>query len=81
MTDRAALVFLLDVDNTLFDNDRFATELSAHLDRCSGTAERARYWSLYAQPVPAPVPPDLCIARIGDLIDVDPGAFQNAGHR
>jgi hypothetical protein len=81
MTDRAVLVFLLDADNTLFDNDRFATDPSAHLDRCSGTAERERYWSLYAQPLQLPVPPDLRIARIGDLIDVDPGASQNAGHR
>jgi len=49
MTDRAALVFLLDVDNTLFDNDRFATDLSAHLEQVFGATERERYWSLYAQ--------------------------------
>ena len=49
MTDRAALVFLLDVDNTLFDNDRFATDLSAHLEQAFGATERERYWSLYAQ--------------------------------
>ena len=42
------LVFLLDVDNTLFDNDRFAADLSARLEQDFGAAERDRYWSLYA---------------------------------
>ena len=43
------VVFLLDVDNTLLDNDRFAAELSAHLEQDFGSAERDRYWALYAQ--------------------------------
>jgi FMN phosphatase YigB (HAD superfamily) len=44
----AAMVFLLDVDNTLLDNDRFAADLSAHLDAAFGVAERNRYWNLFA---------------------------------
>jgi len=39
--------FLVDVDNTLFDNDRFAVELSAHLEKSFNVAERERYWSLH----------------------------------
>lgn len=42
------LVFLLDVDNTLLDNDRFAADLTAQLDRDFGKEERERYWSIYA---------------------------------
>ncbi|MGV8960148.1 MAG: HAD family hydrolase [Stenotrophomonas sp.] len=41
-------VFLIDVDNTLLDNDRFAADLGAQLDRAVGHAQRERYWSLYA---------------------------------
>ena len=40
-------VFLLDVDNTLFDNDGFAADLSAQLEHCFGPAGRTRYWSIY----------------------------------
>lgn len=42
------VVFLLDVDNTLLDNDRFAADLTARLDHDFGKAERERYWSIYA---------------------------------
>jgi len=38
---------LVDVDNTLFDNDRFAVELSAYLEKTFNVAERERYWSLH----------------------------------
>jgi FMN phosphatase YigB (HAD superfamily) len=41
------MVILLDVDNTLFDNDGFAADLSARLDRDFGSAARDRYWALY----------------------------------
>lgn len=41
-------VFLLDVDNTLLDNDRFADDLDARLRQDFGAAGRDRYWSLYA---------------------------------
>ncbi len=43
-----ATVFLFDVDNTLFDNDRFAADLGGQLLQCFGPDERERYWSLYA---------------------------------
>lgn len=43
-----SVVFLLDVDNTLLDNDRFAADLGARLERDFGVAGRDRYWSLYA---------------------------------
>ncbi len=42
------VVFLLDVDNTLLDNDRFAAELTARLEHDFGKAGRERYWSIYA---------------------------------
>jgi FMN phosphatase YigB (HAD superfamily) len=47
--DTPATVFLLDVDNTLLDNDRFAADLRAHLTQQFGQEECNRYWSLYEQ--------------------------------
>ena len=41
------LVFLLDVDNTLVDNDRFAADLRARLTQDFGVAECDRYWTIY----------------------------------
>jgi FMN phosphatase YigB (HAD superfamily) len=41
------LVFMIDVDNTLLDNDRFFVELTARLDQLFGQAECQRYWRLY----------------------------------
>jgi hypothetical protein len=38
-------VFLVDVDNTLLDNDRLQEDLGAHLEREFGAASRARYWA------------------------------------
>src|SRR3546814_19585820 len=48
-TDVAAtdVVFLLDVDNTLLDNDRFKTDLDARLRRDFGNAAGDQYWALY----------------------------------
>ena len=43
------VVFLLDVDNTLLDNDRFGADLGARLERLFGAAERDRYWAIYAE--------------------------------
>jgi FMN phosphatase YigB (HAD superfamily) len=43
------VVFLLDVDNTLFDNDHFAVDLTTQLDHAFGSAERERYWSIYGK--------------------------------
>ena len=37
-------VFLLDVDNTLLDNDRIIADLRAHLDREFGAASASDYW-------------------------------------
>jgi FMN phosphatase YigB (HAD superfamily) len=42
------IVFLLDVDNTLLDNDRFGADLGDRLERAFGATERARYWQIFA---------------------------------
>ena len=47
MTSALPLLIMLDVDNTLLDNDRFAAELGAWLERAFGADERARYWAIY----------------------------------
>jgi FMN phosphatase YigB (HAD superfamily) len=44
-----SIVFLVDVDNTLLDNDRFAVELSLRLEQGFGSSGRDRYWAAYAQ--------------------------------
>ncbi len=41
-------VFLLDVDNTLLDNDRFGADLGDRFERAFGAAERARYWQIFS---------------------------------
>lgn len=43
------VVFLLDVDNTLLDNDRFGEDLGARLEQSFGAFEKARYWSIIAR--------------------------------
>ncbi len=43
------VVFLLDVDNTLLDNDRFGEDLGDRLEQSFGAFERARYWSIIAR--------------------------------
>jgi FMN phosphatase YigB (HAD superfamily) len=43
------LIFLLDVDNTLLDNDRFAKDLGDRLESAFGAAERARYWEIFGR--------------------------------
>jgi FMN phosphatase YigB (HAD superfamily) len=40
-------VFLLDVDNTLLDNDRFSADLRARLTADFGAAQNDRYWAIY----------------------------------
>src|SRR2546422_583493 len=40
----APFVFLVDVDNTLLDNDRIQADLKRHLEREFGAASRDRYW-------------------------------------
>ncbi len=49
MVNTGEIVFLLDVDNTLLDNDRFAADLGAQLELCFGAAERARYWKIFSE--------------------------------
>ena len=43
------VVFLLDVDNTLLDNDRFGVDLGDRLEESFGAFEKARYWSIIAR--------------------------------
>jgi FMN phosphatase YigB (HAD superfamily) len=43
------LVFLIDVDNTLLDNDRFGADLGDTLERAFGTDERQRYWRIFEE--------------------------------
>ncbi|NNM64663.1 MAG: HAD family hydrolase [Burkholderiales bacterium] len=38
------VVFFLDVDNTLLDNDRVINDLRQHLERAFGRASAERYW-------------------------------------
>jgi FMN phosphatase YigB (HAD superfamily) len=40
------LVFLVDVDNTLLDNDRIQADLKRHLEREFGADCRDRYWTI-----------------------------------
>ena len=49
MLNDDATVFLLDVDNTLLDNDRFTADLGERLEDSFGADERARYWEIFAQ--------------------------------
>jgi FMN phosphatase YigB (HAD superfamily) len=41
------VVFLLDVDNTLLDNDRVIADLADYLQRELGREESARYWEIF----------------------------------
>ena len=41
------LVFLLDVDNTLLDNDRIVADFDVHLVQQLGQAGRDRYWVVF----------------------------------
>jgi FMN phosphatase YigB (HAD superfamily) len=47
MTAAVDVVFLLDVDNTLLDNDRVQDDLRNHLAREFGAASRDRYWAIF----------------------------------
>lgn len=40
------MVFLIDVDNTLLDNDAIQQDLKDHLERAYGPASRIRYWKI-----------------------------------
>jgi FMN phosphatase YigB (HAD superfamily) len=43
------VTFLLDVDNTFLDNDRFAADLGQRLEQAFGPSERARYWAIFSR--------------------------------
>jgi FMN phosphatase YigB (HAD superfamily) len=43
------MVFLVDVDNTLIDNDGIQNDLKRHLEREFGAACRDRYWAILEQ--------------------------------
>src|SRR5919108_3557631 len=46
MTLPHPIVFLVDVDNTLLDNDGIQQDLKDHLERAFGRASRERYWAI-----------------------------------
>jgi FMN phosphatase YigB (HAD superfamily) len=49
MAGDSAVVFLLDVDNTLLDNDQVGADLRAHLTETFGAERQERYWVLLEQ--------------------------------
>ena len=49
MTEVAPVVFLLDVDNTLLDNDRIIADLKQHLTQSFGVERQQRYWKIFEQ--------------------------------
>ena len=49
MTQCNPIVFLVDVDNTLLDNDRIQDDLKRHIERKFGAACRDRFWAIQEQ--------------------------------
>lgn len=49
MKPTSDVVFLLDVDNTLLDNDRVIHDLRRHLEQAFGTERQQRYWEIFEQ--------------------------------
>src|SRR5262249_31016974 len=47
MPETSPLVFLVDVDNTLLDNDRVTRDLMRYLDREVGHERQQRYWDIF----------------------------------
>lgn len=43
------LVFLLDVDNTLIDNDRLKSDLADRIEQMIGQEKSRRFWEIYEQ--------------------------------
>jgi FMN phosphatase YigB (HAD superfamily) len=46
---RHPVVFLVDVDNTLLDNDRIRADICDHLEQRFGPESRDRYWAIQEQ--------------------------------
>jgi FMN phosphatase YigB (HAD superfamily) len=44
---KSAVVFLLDVDNTLLDSDRVIADLMRHLDEVVGRESEQQYWAIF----------------------------------
>jgi len=49
MPNHHPVAFLVDVDNTLLDNDHIAADLKRHLERVVGPERQARYWAIFEQ--------------------------------
>jgi FMN phosphatase YigB (HAD superfamily) len=49
MLSAGEVIFLLDVDNTLLDNDRFSADLGERLEQSFGVSERERYWAIFGR--------------------------------
>jgi FMN phosphatase YigB (HAD superfamily) len=49
MADGARVIHLIDVDNTLLDNDRIIADLMRHLEREVGQHRADRYWAIFEQ--------------------------------
>src|SRR6267143_79794 len=43
------VAFLVDVDNTLLDNDHIAADLKRHLEHAFGPERQARYWAIFEE--------------------------------
>ena len=46
MTPPHPIVFLVDVDNTLLDNDRIRDDIKGHMERAFGAYCSDRYWTI-----------------------------------
>jgi FMN phosphatase YigB (HAD superfamily) len=49
MPQTPPVVFLLDVDNTLLDNDRVTADLKRHLTKTFGADRQERYWAIFEE--------------------------------
>jgi FMN phosphatase YigB (HAD superfamily) len=49
MPSHHPVAFLVDVDNTLLDNDHIAADLKRHLERTIGPERQARYWAIFEE--------------------------------
>ena len=49
MTNPVDIAFLIDVDNTLLDNDEIQRGLRAHLEESYGGKARDRYWAIFQE--------------------------------
>jgi FMN phosphatase YigB (HAD superfamily) len=49
LTPPSVVVFLVDVDNTLLDNDRVALDLRRYMERELGPERQERYWVIFEQ--------------------------------